>query len=104
MKWALWFGHILARRIPPQDLVDFGLAVWPQIRERITHDQRVNFLKSVAEKHRGAFLEDLSREERASLMNALLPLAAREFSLIDLDFLTAFSFPDEGYQTKATDL
>jgi hypothetical protein len=103
MKWALWFGGILARRLPPQKLVDLAVEIWPQVRERIPHEQRVDFLMSVAEKHISMFLEDMSREERAALMNALLPLAAREFPLVDLDFLTSFSSSGKGYQTETSD-
>lgn len=104
MKWTHWFGRILVRRLPPQGLIDLAVEVWPQAWERIPREQRVDFLKSVAEKHLGAILEDLSREERAALMNALLPLAAREFPLADLDFLTAFSSPNGEYQPEASDL
>jgi hypothetical protein len=99
MNWTLWSGRILARRLSPQELVDLIIEVWPQIREGIPQAQRVDFLKSIAEKHIDVFLEDLSREERAALMNALLPLAACEFPLIDLDFLKAFPSPGEDCQT-----
>lgn len=104
MKWTLWFSRILARRLPPQELVDLAVEVWPHVWKRIPQDQRVDFLKSVAQKHLGAFLGDLNREERAALMNGLLPLAAREFPLTDLDFLTAFSSPGGGYRPEASDL
>jgi len=104
MKWKLWFGLILTRWLPPQGLIDLAVEVWPHIWKRIPPDQRVDFLKSVAEKHLGALLGDLSREERTALMNALLPLAAREFPLTDLDFLTAFSSPSRGYRPEATNL
>ena len=104
MKWTHWFGRILVRRLLPQGLIDLAVEVWPQVWERIPREQRVDLLKSVAEKHLGAILEDLSREERAALMNALLPLAAREFPLADLDFLTAFSSPNGEYQPEASDL
>lgn len=59
----------------------------------------VDFLKSVVEKHLGVFLDDLSREECDSLMNALLTLDVREFQLAwpTWIFLTAFSTPDEGH-------
>ena len=102
MKWAFWLGRIMARQLAPQELVGLAAEVWPHIWVRIPPEQRVYFLKSVADKHLSVFLEDLSRQERAALMNALLPLAAREFPLADLDFLTAFSFPNSGYRPEAS--
>lgn len=104
MKWALWFGQILAQRLPPEKLVDLAVEVWPHVWKRIPQDQRVDFLKSAAQEHLGAFLGDLNREERVALMNALLPLVAREFPLTDLDFLTAFSSPSGGYRPETSDL
>jgi len=98
MKWALWFGGILARQLPPQTMIDLTMKIWPQVWEHIPQDQHVVFLKSVAEKHLSDFLTDMSREERAALMNGLLPLIAREFPLVELDFLTAFPTPDSGYR------
>jgi len=79
MKWKLWLGYFLANRLPLQDLVDLGAAIWPQIRKHIPPAQRVDFLKSSSERHLGALLAYLSHEERVSLMNTLLPLDAREF-------------------------
>jgi hypothetical protein len=36
-------------------------------------------------------------------MNDLLPLAARELPLSDLDFLTSFSSPGGGYKPEASE-
>ncbi|MEN6482427.1 MAG: hypothetical protein ABFD29_09690 [Anaerolineaceae bacterium] len=96
MKWMLWFSKILTRRLPPQKLVDFAIDVLMQVLDHIPQEQRVDFLKNAVEKHLGTILHDLSREERATLMNSLLPLASREFPLNDLDFLTVFSSASEG--------
>jgi hypothetical protein len=101
MIWTLWFGSILIWQLPPEKLVDLIVKVWPQVQESIPRKKRVDFLKSVAEKHLATFLADLSREERASLMNSLLPLVVREFPVADLDFLTAFPSPDREYQSEA---
>jgi L-fucose isomerase-like protein len=101
MEWTLWFGSILVQQLPPEKLVDLIVKVWPQVQESIPHEKRVDFLKNVAEKHLATLLDDLSREERASLMNTLLPMVSREFPLYDLDLLTAFPSPDREYQNKA---
>jgi hypothetical protein len=97
MKWIQRFVRILVWWLPPQKLIDLALEAWPQIWERIPREQQVNFLEDMAERHLGAFLAGFSREERTMLMNALLPLASREFPLADLDFLTAFPSPGGGY-------
>ena len=103
-KSAIWFGRILAKRLPPAELVVLAMEVWPHVWKQIPQDQRLDFLKGVAQKNLGAFLVDLNREERTALMNALLPLVAREFPLADLDFLTAFSSPGGRYRPEATEL
>ena len=84
--------------MPSYKLVDVFLKAWPQVWKQIPREERVGFLKSMAEDHLSEFLADMSREERASLMNGLLPLIAREFPLADLDVLTAFSSPKNLYE------
>lgn len=103
MNWKLWLGRIFAHNLSPQELVEVAMNIWSHVWKQIPSDQRVGFLKSVAQKHLGTFLDDLSREERAALLNDLLPLAAREFPLTDPDFLTAFSAPGGGYRPESSD-
>jgi hypothetical protein len=101
MKWTLWFGRLVARRLPPQELVDLAMEVWPHAWHQIPQEHRLDFLRGVAQKNLGVFLAGLDRAERADLMNSLLPLAARELPLADLDFLAAFSSPGGGYHPEA---
>ena len=75
-------------------LMDLLIKAWLRVWKRLPREQRGGVLKSLAENYLSSFLGDMSREDRASLMNGLLPLVAREFPLADLDFLTAFSSPD----------
>jgi hypothetical protein len=103
MKFTFWFGRTLARHLPPRELVVLAMEIWPIVWKRIPQEQRLDFLKGVAQQNLGSFLVDLNREERAALMNALLPLAAREFPLDDLDILTAFSSPGVGYRPEASE-
>ncbi len=58
----------------------------------------MDFLKSAADNYINVFLSGLSHRERVDLMNALLPIAAREFPLAEMDFLSAFAEPGERYQ------
>jgi len=103
MKCKAWLIRIYSHSLPPQKLIEQIMEVWLQVRKRIPREQQVDFLKNVAEKYLGLFLVDLSREERTVLMNALLPLATREFPLTNLDFLTSFSSPHNGYRKKGAD-
>ncbi len=100
MNWTRLISHILIRRFPPQKLVDLAVEAWPQVWQSIPPEQRVDFLKNIAEKNMGIFLADMDREERGALMNALLPLVVREFPLIDLDFMTVFPSSNEDQQRK----
>ncbi|MEN6481310.1 MAG: hypothetical protein ABFD29_03940 [Anaerolineaceae bacterium] len=100
MNWTRWLSHVLIRQLPPQKLVDLAVEAWPQMWQRVPQEQRIDFLKDIAEKNMGTFLADMDRKERGALMNALLPLVAREFPLIDLDFMTAFPSPSEDHQGK----
>ena len=102
MNLTLWLGRYLVKQLNPNDLVELGVAMGPQIQKRIPPEQRVEFLRNIAEKNLKTFLADMSREERASLMNALLPLVAREFPLSDLDFLTAFPSPGKDNQAESS--
>jgi len=102
MRWMRWLGTALARSIAPERLASLLMNLWPGVSTRIPRAERVDFLRGVAEKHMGTLLADLGRPERAALMNALLPLAARELPLADLDLLAGFSSPGEGYQPQAS--
>jgi len=63
---------------------------------QLTPAERLVYLRRLVEGYLGEVLAGLGREERAKLMNGLLPLLAQEFPLDELDILGAFS------QTKAT--
>lgn len=101
MKWTLWLSRALARRLSPQELIALAMSVWPQAWKQIPRDRRVDFLTKVVSEHLGTLLGDLDRQERAALMNALLPLAVREFPLADLDLLATFSTPGQGFAPQA---
>ncbi len=101
MRWTLWLGRAVARRLSPQELVELAMSVWPHVYKQVPRDQRVNFLKKVVAENLGTLLGDLERQERAALMNALFPLAVREFPLTDLDLLATFSTPGQGFAPQA---
>lgn len=103
MKWLLPFGALLARRFSPQELVDLAVKVWPQAWQKVPPDQRVNFLTVAAAEHLGTLTAGLSHRERVALMNALLPSVAREFPLVEMDFLSAFGAPVKRYNPEHPD-
>lgn len=71
--------------------------VWSLVWEQIPRGERGSFIKNLVKDHLGVLLSDMSREERASLMNDLLPLVAQEFPLADLDVLSAFPISEDLY-------
>jgi hypothetical protein len=89
---VLW-RNLLARQLAPRDLVAVAGEALPDVLERVPRAERVAFLREMVAASIGPVLRNLGREERAQLMNALLPLAARGFPLVDLDLLTAFPAP-----------
>ncbi|HHE71937.1 MAG TPA: hypothetical protein ENL34_06640 [Chloroflexi bacterium] len=58
---------------------------------RLSPQERAAFLSRLVEENLNAALEGLDREQRALLMNQLLPVLMRHFPLADLDFLGALS-------------
>ncbi len=101
MKWTLWLDRAIARRLSHQGLIELAMSVWPHAWKQVPPDQRVNFLTKVVVENLGTLLGDLDRQERVALMNALLPLAVREFPLADLDLLATFSTPGQGFAPQA---
>ena len=97
MKWALWLGRTFAHHLSPQQLVELVTGVWPYVWKQVPRDKRVDFLTKVVSEYLGMLMSDLNRQERADLMNALLPLAVREFPLADLDLLALFPAPDQSF-------
>lgn len=90
MKLLLWICELLIGMIKPQKVEVLLTKIYPMILDRIPHEQRVTFLQTFLKNNISCSVKDLNRQERASLMNGLLPVIAKEFPLMDLDLLTAF--------------
>ncbi len=71
LNLAAEFGREWITRLPPQE--------------------RAAFLSRLVEENLNAALEGLDREQRALLMNQLLPVLMRHFPLADLNILEALS-------------
>ena len=54
-------------------------------------EEKLAFFQRFVEEHLSSLLAGLGREERARLLNALLPKLVQEFPLADLGILGAFS-------------
>ncbi len=93
MNWRRSLVHLLARHLSPGEMVTIASELAPEMLSRLPRAERAAFGREMAEVIAMAALRDLGREERAQLMNSLLPLLAREFPLADLDLLAAFPAP-----------
>ncbi len=80
-----------------QVLANLVNRTWLVAWKKVPQEDRGGFIRTLVEDHLGDFLRGMSRKERASLMNDLLPLIAREFPLADLDLLSAFPMPQKSY-------
>jgi len=88
-----WKGHLaraLIGTLSPQDLQEIADQAIAQIA-KMKSQERLAFFQCFVEEHLSSLLAGLGRDERARLMNALLPRLAQEFPLADLDILGAFS-------------
>ena len=102
MKLTLWLGGVLACHLSPQDVVNLAVEIWPHVWEQIPLGQRVTFLTEAATNNLGTFMTGLSHQERVTLLNALLPIIAREFPLAEANFLAAFASPGDRYAPQVS--
>ena len=79
------------RRLSPQDALDLAGEAMREWIARLPVEERVAFLNRLVEQYLGMALQGLARQERATLMNDLLPVIARHLPLNDLDILGAFA-------------
>jgi len=93
MIWKRSLMRVLAWLLGPRDLVALAAEMVPGMLRPLPRPKRVALLCEITEDIVMPALRDLGPEERAQLMNALLPLIVREFPLADLDLLAAFPAP-----------
>jgi hypothetical protein len=93
MNWKHSLLRAMAWHQSPQELAIAASEISSEIVNRLPRAERVALLRDMAEAIIGPALRDLGHEERAQLMNALLPLVVREFPLAELDLLTACPAP-----------
>ncbi len=79
------------RRLSQQDVLDLAGEAAQEWMARMPVEERAAFLGRMVEENLSAALQGLGREERAALMNSLLPLIARHFPLDEVDILGAFA-------------
>jgi len=91
------------RRLSPQDALDLAGEAMREI-VRLPVEERVAFLSRLVEQYLGMALQGLARQERATLMNDLLPVIARHFPLSDVDILGAFADFDSGQMSDEEEL
>ena len=74
-------------RLSQQDVLDLAGEAAQEWMARMRVEERAAFLGRLVEENLNAALQGLGREERAALMNSLLPLIARHFPLDEVDIL-----------------
>ena len=79
------------RRLSPQEVLDLAEEAVQEWMARLPVEERAAFLGRLVEENLSAALQGLEREERAALMNSLMPLVARHFPLDEVDILGAFT-------------
>ncbi|HEV57590.1 MAG TPA: hypothetical protein ENN87_08845 [Phycisphaerales bacterium] len=79
------------RRLSPQEVLALAGEAVREWVACLPVEERATFLGRLVEENLSAALQGLGREERAALMNSLLPLIARHFPLDDVDILGAFA-------------
>lgn len=78
-------------RLSPQDVLTLTGEAAQEWMDHLPMEERAAFLGRLVEENLSAALQGLGREERATLMNSLLPAIARHFPLDDVDILGAFA-------------
>jgi len=84
-------ARLLVSRLSREEVVEIAGEILADWLAEMSGEEKVAFLQKLVEDNLGLVLKGLSREEKAQLMNALLPLMARELPLMDIDILGAFS-------------
>jgi hypothetical protein len=78
-------------RLNPQEVLGLAGEAVQEWMACLPVEERAAFLGRLVEENLSAALQGLGREERATLMNSLLPLVARHFPLNDMDIREAFA-------------
>jgi len=80
----------LLGHLSPQAMLDLTGKAGREWIRRLPVEERTAFLSRLIEENLSAALVGLGREERAALMNGLVPVIARHFPLEDVDIVGAF--------------
>ena len=95
MSIIIRIARLLINRADGGVLLGMAGAFSDALVERFTPSERVILVRRFLEENLPKWLEGMSREEKVSLMNSLLPLMVREFPLGELDILGVFAAPPD---------
>ena len=91
MNLKIQLARQFIHRLSQRDALNLaGDVVWEWM-SRLPVEERAAFLSRLVEENLSTALQGLGREERAALMNSLLPTIARHFPLDEVDILGAFT-------------
>jgi Mg/Co/Ni transporter MgtE len=88
-RWASALVRRLVKNADPEGMVDIVELFLPTIVNSFSTTQRKAFIRLLLERDLGLLLQGLSPEERAHLLEDLIPVLAREFPLYKVDLVSA---------------
>jgi Mg/Co/Ni transporter MgtE len=88
--WKTSIFTTYLRNASPEELRSTLDEVLPVVIDVLPAEERVAFFKFLVEEHLDALLQGVSRQQRATLINELLPHLAREFPLDEIDLLSLY--------------
>ncbi|MCD6290653.1 MAG: hypothetical protein J7M34_09140 [Anaerolineae bacterium] len=94
MGWKTRLAGTFIRMLDMDELWELSGEAIQCMQTQLTPAERVAYLQAFVEAHAEGLLSGMGREERARLMNGLLPFVVREFPLGDLDILGVFAQKD----------
>jgi len=98
MNIALSLARLLIKQASPDVLLRLAQTLSDALAEKSAPSDRVVLVRRFLEENLPKWLEGMSQEEKASLMNSLLPLMVKEFPLSELDILGVFAAPENREQ------
>jgi len=91
MSLKIRLARQFIHRLSPQEVLDLAGEAAREWMARMPVEERAAFLGRLVEENLSVARQGLGREDRAALMNSLLPLVARHFPLDDVDILGTFA-------------
>ncbi len=93
-------AQLATELLTPEELQEVAQKTAIRLMAQMDREEKLAFIQAFIEDNISQALIGLGREERAELMNSLLPMVAQEFPLADLDLLGAFPLVEKGSEEE----